>query len=263
MGRAARGWRGAKERETPSVLGDDGPVGPLEFLLVLSHVAHTLGRSLVSQCYTTNRAHKVPVRILLAHSRRHSLTGTTADRSRRAWREERVSPQTCKWPKQVRLHCLLGLGEVKELRKDRVQGCRVISQRGQCAKDRTRRSRVINQCGDMGRGGEECKTRSFKFPSSFTPQRSPALPIAQHKLHDSAGLAHACAMPQTGRTQRRMSTTDLAAIWGLEGNELRHALVRGWARGWAIHFLPLLYTKCRVTSLNLGLKRVGRVKFRH
>jgi len=225
MGRAARGWRGAKERETPSVLGDDGPVGPLEFLLVLSHVAHTLGRSLISQCYTTNRAHKVPVIILLAHSRRHSLTGTTADRSRRAWREERVSPQTCKWPKQVRLHCLLGLGEVKELRKDRVQGCRVISQRGQCAKDRTRRSRVINQCGDMGRGGEECKTRSFKFPSSFTPQRSPALPIAQHKLHDSAGLAHACAMPQTGRTQRRMSTTDLAAIWGLEGNKLRHALV--------------------------------------
>ena len=54
MGRAARGWRGAKERETPSVLGDDGPVGPLEFLLVLSHVAHTLGRSFVSQCYTSN-----------------------------------------------------------------------------------------------------------------------------------------------------------------------------------------------------------------
>ena len=184
MGRAARGWRGAKERETPSVLGDDGPVGPLEFLLVLSHVAHTLGRSLISQCYTTNRAHKVPVIILLAHSRRHSLTGTTADRSRRAWREERVSPQTCKWPKQVRLHCLLGRGEVKELRKDRVQVCRVISQRGQCAKDRTRRSRVINQCGDIGRGGEECRTRSFKLPSSFTTPNDPL-----HSPSSSTNLA--------------------------------------------------------------------------
>ena len=145
-GKGGKGMAGCEgERETPSILGDDGPEGELEFLLVLSHVAHTLGRSFVSQCYTTNRAHKVPVIILLAHSRRHSLTGTTADRSRRAWREERVSPQTCKWPKQVRLHCLLGRGEVKELRKDRVQVCRVISQRGQCAKDRTRRSRVINQ----------------------------------------------------------------------------------------------------------------------
>ena len=139
MGRAARGWRGAKERETPSILGDDGPVGELAFLLVLSHVAHTLGRSFVSQCYTTNLS------AFCLRTRRRSLTGTTADRSRRAWREERVSPQTCKWPKQVRLHCLLGRGEVKELRKDRVQVCRVISQRGQCAKDRTRRSRVINQ----------------------------------------------------------------------------------------------------------------------
>ena len=68
MGRAARGWRGAKERETPSILGDDGPVGELAFLLVLSHVAHTLGRSFVSQCYTTNRPHRVPVNILLAPS---------------------------------------------------------------------------------------------------------------------------------------------------------------------------------------------------
>ena len=130
-GKGGKGMAGCEgERETPSILGDDGPEGELEFLLVLSHVAHTLGRSFVSQCYTTNRAHKVPVSILLAHSRRHSLTWKTADRSRRAWREERVSPQTCKWPKQVRLHCLLGRGEVKELRKDRVQGCRVISQRG-------------------------------------------------------------------------------------------------------------------------------------
>ena len=140
MGRAARGWRGAKERETPSILGDDAPdVIFVIFLRPLSHVAHTLFRSFVSQCYTTNLS------AFCLRTRRRSLTGTTADRSRRAWREERVSPQTCKWPKQVRLHCLLGRGEVKELRKDRVQVCRVISQRGQCAKDRTRRSRVINQ----------------------------------------------------------------------------------------------------------------------
>ena len=130
MGRAARGWRGAKERETPSVLGDDGPVGPLEFLLVSSHVAHALGRSLVSQCCTKNCAHEVPVSILLSHSRRHSLTGSTSDRNRRSWREERVAPQTCKRPKQVRLHCLLGRSEVKELRTDEMQGCQVISQRG-------------------------------------------------------------------------------------------------------------------------------------
>jgi hypothetical protein len=130
MGRAARGLRGAKERETPGILGDDGPVGPLAFLHALSHVAHTLGCSLVSQGYTQNRAHKVTVSILLAHSRRHSLTGSTSDRNRRSWREERVAPQTCKRPKQVRLHCLLGRSEVKELRTDEMQGCEVISQRG-------------------------------------------------------------------------------------------------------------------------------------
>ena len=184
-GKGGKGMAGCEgERETPSILGDDGPVGELAFLLVLSHVAHTLGRSFVSQCYTTNRPHKVPVSILLAHYRRRSLTGTAADRSRRAWREERVSPQTCKWPKQVRLQCLLVRGEVKELRNDRVRGCRVSSQRDwEWSQVRQRQDAQVPSLALIsaetwdaaGRSAERGRSSSLLLSH---PQRSPAFPIS-------------------------------------------------------------------------------------
>ena len=108
---------GARWAETPSILGDDGPVRCVPFLPVLRHVGRSLFCGLVSQgCTGHDRAcNAAALSELSAHSHR-SVTGDKA--------VARITPAarggaTCKRPKELGLLGLLRLRKVIELRTAR------------------------------------------------------------------------------------------------------------------------------------------------